>query len=48
MMKNKIKRCSYIKRTKFLKNPKYIDILIERNSILIQKAVNALQSIEWN
>lgn len=47
-MKNKIKRCSYIKRDIFLKNYRYIDILLDRNSILVQRAANNLQYNEWN
>ena len=43
-MKIKIKRLSYIKRNMLYKNDRYIDILLDRNSILLERAINKLQS----
>lgn len=42
-MKNKIKRLSYIKRNMLYKNDRYINILLDRNSILLERAINKLQ-----
>ena len=43
-VKIKIKRLSYIKRNMLYKNYIYIDILLDRNSILLERAINKLQS----
>jgi hypothetical protein len=42
-MKHKIKRLSYIKRNIFYKNYRYIYILLDRQSISLDRVVNKLQ-----